>query len=209
MIDMNESDILVSRQATCLAFETLSKVVRRLFQDEAYDAHPGYGVEGDLHLKAIAQPDRELFEDLAGLAHAGLKIVESDREWFLAEGLRAGDCYSFWYKLALAVTKAAEGHIGSPQPAMVSEKAIQSLFHSLLRFLPYACVEPGDCAYRTADALTTLFAAFPLDVMYHQAKSAEFSASLSSNLLSQVQHGVREFRRAARPQGLDRHQTEG
>ena len=129
MVDMNEYDTQGSRQATCLAFQTLSKVVRRIFQDKAHDAHPGYGVEGNLNLKAIAEPDQGLFEDLAGLAHAGLRIVESDREWFLVEGL-PGQSYDFWYQLALAVITAARGQIDSLQRAMVPEKTVQSLFHS-------------------------------------------------------------------------------
>jgi hypothetical protein len=196
---MNENDIFAGRQATGLAFETLSKVIRQLFEDRAYEAHPGYGVPGDPHLKAIAQPDREVFEDLAGLAHAGLKIIEGEREWFLTEALRAPGSYDFWYMLALAVNKAATGHMDSSQPASVPVAAIQTLFCSLLRFLPYACVQPGDCALRTADALISLFQAFPSDDMYQQAEAASFTASLSSNLLSAVQDRVRESHRAAHP----------
>ena len=51
-----------------------------------------------MHLKAITEADRALFEELAGLAEAGLSVVERNREWFLREGLRAGNCHDFWYR---------------------------------------------------------------------------------------------------------------
>ena len=57
--------------------------------------------------------------------------------------------------------RAAESHMRSPQPAMVPEETIQSLYSCLLRFLPYACFEPGDCAVRTAGALASPLRGLP------------------------------------------------
>ena len=196
---MNGTENSAGLQATGLAFQTLSRIVEQLFEDRAYEAHPGYGVPGDPHLQAIAQPDRELFEELAGLAHAWLKIIEGERELFVTKGLGAPGSYDFWYTLALAANKAATAHMDSSELARVPAAAIQTLFGSLLRFLPYACVQPGDCALRTADALISLFEAFPSDDMYWQAHAASIAASVSSSLLSAVQDRVRETHRAAHP----------
>jgi hypothetical protein len=200
MVHMDYSDKTSPGAPIRLAFEALAKTVDSLFERHAYDAHPGVGVEGDIHLKAFPELSRELFEDLAGLAHAGLNLVEHNRQWFLAEGGR--DSYRFWYTLALAASKAASGHADSAQPARVPEEPVRILFGSLLEFLPYACIQPGDWVMRTADALAILYAAFPLDGLRELVGQAEHSASVSTSLLSAVGKKIEEHYRAAHPRGV-------
>ncbi len=200
---MNTYDTPANRQAISLAFAALLASVDQLLESSSYNAHPGYGIEGDMHLKAISEPTRDLFERLAGLAYAGLATIESDREWFLSDGLRAAHCYDFWYTLALTVIKAADGHSESEHPAAVPEAPIVSLLHSLKRFLPYACVQPGDCAMRTADALILLSTAFPFESIRHQLQDARFAASTTSDLLAAVHERVEESLRAGRAQKPD------
>lgn len=199
MVDMNYSDETRPGAAIRLAFEALARTVDSLFERHAYDAHPGVGVEGDIHLKAFPAPSRELFEDLAGLAHAGLNLIEHNRQWFLTEGGR--DSYRFWYTLALAASKAASGHADSAQPARVPEEPVRILFGSLLEFLPYACIQPGDWVMRTADALAILYAAFPLDGLRESVRQAEHSNSTSASLLSAVRAKIDESFRAGPPRG--------
>ena len=204
MNHMYRRDASTVRQDIGLAFAALSKAIEQLFESNAHDAHPGVGVDGDPHLQAIAEPDQELFERLAGLASSGLAIIESDREWFLTMGLAADRCYEFWYRLALTVIKAADGRKVSGRPAPVPDTLALRLFHSLLRFLPYACAQPGDCAIRTADALILLHEAFPLEDMRQQLRDAEFSASSTLGMLSAVAERVRESNRANHIHDQDR-----
>lgn len=192
-----------NRQAIALAFRALNTSIDHVLETSAYDAHPGYGIEGDIHFKAIAEPDINLFERLAGLAYAGIALIESDREWFLSEGLRAANCYDFWYTLALTIQKAAHGHIESERPAGVPDVTVLSLFQSLQRFVPYSCVQPGDCAMRTADALILLCKAFRLDDMRLQLRNARFSSSSASSLLDLVDEKVEEWERASQHRGSD------
>jgi len=190
---MNYSEKTSPQAASELAFEALARSVDALFERHAYDAHPGVCVEGDIHFKAFPNPGRELFEDLAGLAYAGLNLVEHNRQWSLAEG------YGFWYTLAVAVSNAASGYADAEQPERVPEEPVRILFGSLLDFLPYACNRPGDWVIRTADALASLYAAFPLDGLRERVTQAQHSSSTSAGLLSAVREKIDESFRATHP----------
>jgi hypothetical protein len=199
MVRMNQREMTETGMATRLAFAALARSVDGLFERHARDARPGFGIEGDIHLKVFSEPSQELFDDLARLAQAGLDLVERNRQWVLAEGLRDGECDRFWYDLALAASKAASGHADSTQKERVSEEPIRILFSSLLEFLPYACIQPGDWVIRIADALVILHAAFPLDGLRELARQAEHSAKTLAGLLSAVGEKMEENLRAARP----------
>lgn len=188
---MDTGDAATNREAIGLAFTSLCKALDQLVERSVSGAHPGVERDEDA-LWAITEPTPEFFENLAGLAYAGIATIESDREWFLAEGLGARYSYDFWYTLALTVIKAADAHMDSKHPARVEDAIILGLFHSLLRFLPYACVAPGDCTMRTADALIYLCIAFPLESMRRQLHDAKFSASCAASMLTAVDEKVRE-----------------
>jgi len=196
---MDTGDAATNREAIGLAFTSLCKALDQLVERSVSDAHPDVELDEDA-LWAITEPTPGLFEDLAGLAYVGLATLESDREWFLTKGLGAKASYDFWYTLALTVTRAADAHMESEHPARVEDAIIISLFHSLLRFLPYACVAPGDCTMRTADALIYLCIAFPLESMRRQLHDAKFSASCTASMLSAVDEKVRESHGASHAQ---------
>ena len=155
-----------------------------------------------MHLKAISSA-RDLSERWP-TGPRRTRAIESDREWFLSDGFASRHCYDSG-NVALTVIKAADGHSQSEHPAVVPEAPIVGLFHSLKRFLPYACVQPGDCAMRTADALILLSTAFPFESIRHQLQDACLAASTTSDLLAAVHErvGVTQSQSVLKPQTED------
>lgn len=192
MVGMNEARAFRNEAATGLAFAALQGAVGALSAAQAER-----GREENADLAACAKFDLEFFEQLAGLAHAGLRLVESNRDWFLTEGL-PGSSHDFWYTLALTVMGGPLGRVDSPPPPPTLHEPIRVLYVSMLRFLPYACVQPGDCAVRIADALTILYTAFPLDGLHELTLSTFESASSFQRSASAVSGRVEERYRETR-----------
>ncbi|NLO26759.1 MAG: hypothetical protein GX113_01045 [Actinobacteria bacterium] len=177
------------KKARRLAFQALTASIDLLFEKYAYDAYPGVGVEGDIHLKAFHEPDRRLFEEFAGLAYAGLTLVKQDHRWSRVDG------HDFWYRLAVAVSSASSCYADAERPEPVPEEPIMILADALLDFLPCACREPGDWVMRIGDALASLHAAFPTDGLRSKVREARSSASWSTDLLEAVARKIDEQRR--------------